>query len=227
MAHGISRRGVLIGALGAGLALRACGGGGRRASAAADLSHPENDDLSAGQIEQRFADITDAYEMGQSFSDTDVEFVLRYGRPAPTGPAPLCLVDEVTGADQGVPFDLTCVMEASYRGSFTYNFTHTMQLRLGGLAWDQVRYEYDLALYGWISPIQFGDLMCGFGIVRLCHASVLDTFSEDVFDDTSNPDIRTYMTADELPAIIGAWHLEQRVTVCASDGREHVLTHAT
>ena len=138
------------------------------ASITSGLSFPENEKLSANAVQERFEHINATYKVGAAFSDSDVDFVLRYGTPFPRTSKDILAT---TPPDHGGFSTWTCV-ESSYVGSFSYECLTTTWVENCTDATARLAVVQTLTAYGWISPYQGSRGMCNYGIVYRTPAEV-------------------------------------------------------
>ena len=185
-------------------------------------NYPENDALSDEEIAARFETIDASYEVGETFSDADVEFVLRYATPAPNGGFRQFMETSTHGYGDPLPTDawLACRTEATYEGDFVYRFAEDAYLAtaLPGTA----TIETGITAYGWQSPFQSDAGMCGFGIVlRERHTADKELAASEGAADASGLSF-LFSSGDECTGILAGYRVVYRAVVAPSDGGEPV-----
>ncbi len=134
-----------------------CGSNVANAGVLSSLAFPENEGLTELQITDRFASINNHYALGEAFSDTDVDFVLRYGMPVPGA------VTTSSRTDGGLTFDLSVASE--YVSPFAYEISSSIEVSNPGHGELPVTVGRMLTAYGWISPLQGSRGMCNYGLI--------------------------------------------------------------
>lgn len=139
---------------------------GGQAAALTVASSPfvENDGLDDEQIIARFDSIDSKYEIGGIFSDSDVDFTLRYGLGSPNGAMGVRTNDAIVVDD--LPFiAVTSLTDGEYNGDFGYTFHTVIEIENKDIKSVEVLIDHRFVAYGWVSPFQGANGMCNYGIM--------------------------------------------------------------
>lgn len=200
----IKRRDFLAGTL-AGMAGLALSGHSTPswATIATSVSFPENESLSADAVQRRFEHINGTYGVGAAFSDSDVDFVLRYAAPFPG--TSKGILATMTPNHEG--FSARAYIESSYVGSFSYRCLTTTWVENCTDMTACLAVAQTLTAYGWISPYQGPRGMCNYGIVYRTPAEVRPgVITVDAHDKGFAESV------DQIVGIVNACHCG--ITVC-------------
>ncbi len=167
-------------------------------------SYDENNDLTSEEIAERFQAINETHGKGDSFTDSDVDFTLRYGFAPPSGcvdakleiPFFLDRNDTVTG---------TFTFEGKYLGNFVYQFFGAYDIENNTDEPVHISIEDGFTAYGWMTPFQELTGMCNYSIM---HAS------KDGFDEKIEPGKMWHgEIGADIVGIMGSWYITPEVTL--------------
>lgn len=161
----------------------------------------ENDNLDVESIAERFEQINGFYEIGQSFSDSDSDFVLRYADTSLfDGKEQVCSKQD--GGESGCELNVTSSEE--YKGEFLYRCSAVVQAGCSDDICQQISIREKRTVYGWTYP--FGD--GSFGII-------------DQFECEYQQDNESWFAAefvDEFTGIAVGFHVQYEASITLPDG---------
>lgn len=121
-----------------------------RAATITSWDFPANSNLAQDDVAARFEDIIRTREVGEPLSDEDVDFVLRYAMPVPTGPHTVQV--DVVAEDTESGYQLSGSSCVEYLGNFVYRGTAILQVGSSEKNAESMSIQTTHAVFGYAFP---------------------------------------------------------------------------